>query len=94
MKLHRKIMSFLRTRGIAYRITKEHNKEALCNRLYDRFDKLCRCSDQTLYEVVAENEQKFREILPSPYSRFSTMRTEFLQLIDYAVMQSSKSVTA
>jgi hypothetical protein len=92
MKLQRKILQFLRTRATAYAISKQHDKEAIANALYTRFDKLCRCSDKALYEAIAEKEDKFREILPSPTSRFQNQRSEWLRLIDYATSQSTISV--
>jgi hypothetical protein len=92
MKLQRKILSFLRARAIAFDSVKDYSKEAVCNRLYDRFDKLCRCSDRALYEEIAEKEEQFRQILPSPTSRFQTMRNDWLRIIDYA--RSQAPVTA
>jgi hypothetical protein len=93
MKLQRKILSFLRSRAIAYAAVRDYNKEGTCNRLYDRFDKLCRCSDQALYEEIAKKEDQFRHILPSPQSRYQIMRNDWLRLLDYARMQTPQKAT-
>jgi hypothetical protein len=92
MKLQKKILSFIRSRAIAYAAFGNKNSEAICNRLYDRFDKLSLCSDQAIYEEIICQEEKLRLIIPSASSRFHNQRLEWLKLIDYARMQSSDQI--